>query len=518
MTVNGLQKQTLPNDAKKIGWMFLGTLAIWILLVNEPLWAAMQIWAGNEIYNHCLIVIPASIYLVYERRHDIDWSSMSFSRIAIALFVLQLVFYILSTAASIQLFRHIAIFSMLPTLVWIFVGDKIAWDIRFALFFVLFSVPVGEELIPFLQELTADLSVFLLDLSGIPLFRSGLYIEIPQGKFLVAEACSGVSFLIASIVLGNLYANMYLVTWRTRILFVFLSVIFPIAANAVRVYGIIYIGYASDMEHAVGADHLIYGWFFFAFVLICMFFIGETIRKREVKWLSAKSNQLDMQKNAPVSSEIKQVSQSNLVLNKTAVISVSVIAACIVGSILQINRMTIDQDAVLSKVNIDTHSLSLVTYEPRVKWEPRYIGNNQEELISLSDEGFVFDLYYAFFNGTKGELVSSLHRLYNQDRWTLVDRKRLNIGEHQVIYELVTTSVGIKKEIIYWYIVDGKIVDTYKEAKFIEFINKLKGKPTNAAIIAVGVNMDADIPSKVDTLMKKATLIKEDNLDLFSID
>ena len=33
------------------------------------------------------------------------------------------------------------------------------------------------------------------------------------------------------------------------------------------------------MEHAAGADHLIYGWFFFAFVIVCLLGIGELIRE-----------------------------------------------------------------------------------------------------------------------------------------------------------------------------------------------------------------------------------------------
>lgn len=518
MTSASIETFNLPKDIKKLGFIFLAVLGVWLMLVHEPLWSAITIWVGNEIYNHCLIVIPASIYLVYERRKELDWSQIKFSRLATFVFILQLVFYILSSAAGIRLFQHLAIFSMLPTLVWMFIGTKLAWQIRFPLFFVLFSVPVGEELIPFLQELTADLSVFLLDITGIPLFRSGLYIEIPQGKFLVAEACSGVSFLIASIVLGNLYANMYLVSWRTRILFVMLSVIFPIAANAVRVYGIIYIGYATDMEHAVGADHLIYGWFFFAFVLICMFFIGEAIRKREQKWLSKESVKLNREtKKANVQGYVYN-NQNTSALSKGFIVSTITVAIAILVSVVQVNRMDTNIDNIVNAITLDTSGFVASQSLPRLKWEPRYVGNNQEEMFHLDADGFKFELYFAFFNGSKGELVSSLHRLYNQDRWTLIDRKRLQLDNHQVLYELTTSSVGLKKEIIYWYWVDGKIVDTYKEAKFIEFLNRLQGEPTPAAIIAVAVNIENDTVTKVDQLSDIATQILTSNFQLLNND
>jgi len=168
---------------------------------------------------------------------------------------------------------HLALFSLLPTLIWFAIGNKAAWHIVFPLFFMMFSIPIGEELIPFLQEVTADLSVYFLGLTGVPLFRSGLYIEIPEGRFLVAEACSGISFFIASIVIGNLYAHMNLHSPVRRILFVGLAILYPILANAIRVYGIILTGHLTDMQHAVGADHLIYGWFFFAMVIIILVLI-----------------------------------------------------------------------------------------------------------------------------------------------------------------------------------------------------------------------------------------------------
>ena len=39
----------------------------------------------------------------------------------------------------------------------------------------MFAVPIGEELVPYLQEIAADLSLPILRLIGIPIFRDGLY-------------------------------------------------------------------------------------------------------------------------------------------------------------------------------------------------------------------------------------------------------------------------------------------------------------------------------------------------------
>ncbi len=64
-----------------------------------------------------------------------------------------------------------------------------------------------------------------------------------------------------------------------RIAFVALSLIVPIFANGIRAYLIVMTGHLSDMSLAVGVDHLIYGWIFFGFVMMLLFWIGSIWRE-----------------------------------------------------------------------------------------------------------------------------------------------------------------------------------------------------------------------------------------------
>lgn len=501
--------ENINNEYRKPAFAFLIALAAWLALVYASLWSAIEIWIGNEIYNHCLIVIPASIYLIYEKRLTLDWSQAKMSWLAVFIFVSQLILFVLGAAADIQLFQHIAIFSMLPTLVWIFIGNKLAWILKFPLVFVLFSVPVGEELIPFLQEITADMSVYMLEMTGIPLFRSGLFIEIPQGKFLVAEACSGVSFLIASIVLGNLYAYMNLVSWQRRLFFVCLSIVFPILANSIRVYGIIYVGYSTNMEHAVGADHLIYGWFFFAFVLVCLFLLGEMIRRNEsknLKKLVAENSISDLNTDPNLKKQEKMT-----VFKPIALV---VLLLSLVLSHVQTYRMSTGIKPAADSISIDLGDFEEVNHLHRLQWIPRYIGYSYQKLYHLQADSFNFDLYYAQFDGSDGELVSSLNRLYEQDRWTLVKRNKLKLNKISVQQEFITSSVGVEKTILYWYVVGDEIMSSYKDVKIAQLIQKLKGNEVSSAIIAVAVDIDPNEPQSIDRLEQFASQIMEANIGL----
>lgn len=93
----------------------------------------------------------------------------------------------------------------------------------------------------------------------MPVYIEGLYIFIPQGAFEVAEACSGIRFLISTIVLGLLLAHLLYRDLRLRALLVAAAVSIPIVANGLRAYGIVMIGHWFGMEQAAGTDHIVYG-------------------------------------------------------------------------------------------------------------------------------------------------------------------------------------------------------------------------------------------------------------------
>jgi EpsI family protein len=96
----------------------------------------------------------------------------------------------------------------------------------------------------------------------------GIFITTPTGLFQVAEACSGVKFLIAMAAYGALAANLCFRCSRRRALFMAGAIVVPILANGVRAWGTIYIAYrARSMAFAASFDHVFYGWIFFAIVV-----------------------------------------------------------------------------------------------------------------------------------------------------------------------------------------------------------------------------------------------------------
>jgi EpsI family protein len=124
------------------------------------------------------------------------------------------------------------------------------------------------------MEWTADFTVIALRFSGVPVYREGLQFVIPSGNWSVVEACSGIRYLIASVTVGALFAYLNYRSIYRRFIFLLISIAVPIFANWIRAYLIVILGHLSANKIATGVDHIIYGWFFFGFVIAVMFWVG----------------------------------------------------------------------------------------------------------------------------------------------------------------------------------------------------------------------------------------------------
>jgi exosortase A len=392
--------------------------------------------------------------------------------------------YVIGIAGDVQLFMHLATFSFLPFAIWAFIGHSAAYRILFPLFFIVFCIPFGEEFIPALQKITADLSVMMLNWTGIPIFRSGLYIEIPEGRFLVAEACSGISFFIASVVIGSLYSYLNIRSTKRRIVFVLLSIFVPIIANAVRVFGIIVIGHLSDMEYAVGADHLIYGWFFFAFVLILLLVIGEFIREKGEP----------LQVNQPVepltAGTLSKVTYAILGLSFLCVFSISSVWVKVINA----QRTTIEMPLQVDTSELQTLEVKISTS----KWEPKFKDafNTYSATVMLEDEPI--DVFLAWYPKGHGELISSLHRLYQEEEWTLESTKRMTLNSSiELPLSIIVNSRGYRV-LTYWYVIDGKVFTDKKWAKLYEIFRLMSGNHLGGGVAVI--SQDIELVSKTENI------------------
>lgn len=232
-------------------------------------------WARSATYAHGFVIVPLVLWLLWRRRDAARVANIRPDWRALVLLALLGFGWLLGHISAVLIVQQYAVVAMIPTLVWLLAGPDLARVWRFPLLFLLLAVPVGSHfLVPALIDFTADWTVILLRLTGIPVFRQGNHFVLPSGSWSVIAACSGLRYLIASFTLGCLYAYLsYRHLWR-RLAFVAASIVVPIVANALRAYLIVLIGHLIGMRFATGIDHIIYGWIFFGFVMLLLFWIG----------------------------------------------------------------------------------------------------------------------------------------------------------------------------------------------------------------------------------------------------
>jgi len=470
---------------KPLLWKGLLLFILWGAFCWQGLATVVNIWWGNEIFNHGFFIVPGALYLIYLQRFRLLAAPIKPSLAALIIIIPAILLYATGVAGDIRLFMHIATFALLPSFMWLLLGNQAAGVILFPLCFMLFSVPVGEQLIPYLQEIAADGSVALLKLSGVPLYRSGLYIEIPQGRFLVAEACSGVSFFIASFVIGSLYAHLNLTSTKRRIVFVLISLIFPILANIVRVYGIILIAYWTDMEYAAGADHLIYGWFFFAFVIVCLLGLGELMREKQPSLYRKPTHTINI-----------LIGQGKV----TGVALLMILATCWVvwinkntSAVAQMDRL------VFSHIPVEKQCFQ------QDDWEP--VLSNPDKLASLgvNVEDSCVTVVHAWFGGVENELVSSLNRLFSPHDWSRVNGITLPVTGMELDSlsgVKIASPIGVNRYVTSWYFINGHVFKSDIEAKLYQVYLALLGEPISGSLIMVSSHDLDALSSAVELLLK----------------
>ena len=338
--------------------------AIWaalLLLFWRDAADMVAIWWNSSTFNHCLLIVPILVWLVFQRKDLLaklkpePWTPALFYGAVGA------GGWLLGDAAGLAVARQLGLVMMLQGSVAAILGPNVTKGLLFPLFYMFFLVPIGEEAVPALQTLTAKMCMILLGWTGIPAHIDGIFITTPTGYFRVAEACSGVKFLIAMIAYGVLVANLCFSRWQRRAAFLAACVIVPIVANGLRAFGTIYIAHHSSISFASSFDHVFYGWVFFGIVIALVMGAGWPFFDKRADAPAFDPSAL----NFPV---IRTTS------NIRAAIAILLVAAIPFGWSTYIATRSSPVPAQIALPQVS--GWTIVPYTPSVHWTPRFVGGS----------------------------------------------------------------------------------------------------------------------------------------------
>lgn len=372
-----------PRHVVGLGVVVAGLLALFARDAGDM----AAIWWTSSTYEHCLVILPIVGWLVWQRAPVLAEVRPKAWALPLLWVAAGAFGWLLGEAAGVAVARHLALVMMIQGAAAVMLGRGALAALLFPLSYALFLVPAGDMLVPPLQTLTARICMVLLGVVQVPAHLDGVFITTPGGWFKVAEACSGAKFLIAMTALGVLVANLGFRSWRRRAAFMLLALVAPVLANGIRAFGTIWVAQYKGAAAAGSFDHIVYGWIFFAIVIVIVLAIGW-------RFFDKPADAPPIDRLAVLAEAEKQRSTLPLTLAGAAVLAVAAVAPLWSAAAIRAGAQPIPAAAHLPEVAGWTR----IAATDGTPWTPRFDGADRLLLGRYRDPaGAEVDLAVALY-------------------------------------------------------------------------------------------------------------------------
>lgn len=255
-------------------------LGLLVMAVPTIVSMARQTWA-LESGAHGPIVLSTGLWLLYHNGLEsktID-SASNADRVGwIAVLLVSLPIYVFGRAYDFISVEFVGLFGAFVAVFWQIHGRRAVIKNAFPLFYLALSVPPPGWL---MASVTAPLQTFVsaaseqvAALSGFPIARQGVILQVGSYQLLVEEACSGLNSLFGLVAISLLYIYLAHRASLQHALVLLIAVV-PIAilVNVVRIVALIAITYFFGDAAAQGFLHATAGLLLFAFGLLLIFLL-----------------------------------------------------------------------------------------------------------------------------------------------------------------------------------------------------------------------------------------------------
>ncbi len=465
----------------------LALVALIMLLYRDTLMAMVDVWNRSDTFAHGWVVAPISLWLIWRQRERLasltpkpaPWVLLPMAALALAWFAADLV--VVNAPAQF------AFVGLLILAVPAVLGLEVMRAILFPLLFLLFAVPFGEFTVQPMMEWTADFVVLALQWTGVPVYREGLHFKIPSGSWSVIDECSGVRYLMASFMVGSLFAYLNYRSYRKRAIFMAFSLVVPIVANWLRAYMIVMLGHLSGNKIAVGVDHILYGWVFFGVVIFIMFIVG-------MRWA-------EPDEPAPAGAAPGLAAAASQAATQRTVVALGGAALVALAPHLALWGLQASERAQTEpRVQLPSSFASWNAVDtPAVDWSPHYVNPSVAVTQSYTGPSGTVTAHVFYYRAQNAErkLVNSLNGLvsHNERQWTVrrPGTVTVDVGGEAVTLrsaEVVGPDRGSavpREHLVVWhgYWVNGRLVTGDLQAKLAGAASRLRGQGDDGAVIVL---------------------------------
>lgn len=441
-------------------------------------------WEGVWDYSHGYLVCGMIAWLLFERvrdRADVAFvpsihGLIVVAGIAVLYTGLQMIDFTFGMFLTLPL--------VLLGILWAIGGVALLRTGAAPALLLVFAIPFWDRLGPVLQDIAAVVVRDMLRAVGIPAFSEGHVIRTARAAVEVAAACSGMTFLLASITLCCFYAIAWLRSWMSGLLLLILGVAVAIVSNWLRIFIITVAGHLSDMQHfLIVEDHEFFGWALFSVFMVGLIVFARRLELRGHRVGPSSEEGDEYRRNAALAVSCgvpSDLRSTPTIWSWRAYLIVLLTLALLIAPVLVRPEAVSERIAEPLALEV-TQGAEWRLVEPADDWMPQSPNPAAVLRQTFARSGDSVDLYVAFYpvQVPGGKVTSTAHRIAPD--WAIVADRRVDHSGWQVREQELVQN-GRRRLVWTWFDIGGSRVPSLSQAKLHEILGIVKGDRSGALL------------------------------------
>lgn len=459
-------------------------------------WLVTKDWVRDD-YTHCGLIPFAVVFLIWDRRKSLENIPAGPSSWGFIPLCAGVVLFWLGELGGEFFVIYFSFWLAVVGLTWVHIGWRKLKAVGFPILLIMAMFPlpnfVSSKISLQLRLISSRMGVALLQAAGLSAYREGNVIDIGFTQLQVADACSGLRYLIPLMILSLLIAYHFKDRlWKRMVVFL-CSIPLAVAVNSLRiaVTGILYsyIG-ASAAE---GFFHGFSGWLIFVLSFLFLLFVVVILRRLPPARLRST---MELRAVPFVTSSGRAAGMDALRHRERAFFKPAFIAAVtLLGATLALSQGT----ELRQKVDLIKPFSSFPVQINEWSGHREFLDREVTDEMHLTDYILAdykdsrqrqINFYVAYYDSqVKGESIHSPDTCLPGHGWLFQEtgRKQIQLTEHPNMSILVNRAVidnaGSKQLAYYWFLVRGRVLHSLYELKLYTFWDVLTTRRTDGALV-----------------------------------
>jgi exosortase len=450
----------------------------------------------DESLSHGLMIIALFFYLLLQT-FKTNPPVVKISATNTLLLALLSFCWFLVASININLLEQLLLLPIMFSIILCIYGWRIAIKAAPAIAFLIFAIPIWDHLNPMLVELSTTTVMWAVEFVRIPALISGNMVTLASGSLVIADGCSGLRYFIVALALVSYIILSSITTFKQKLLLVLATIALSLFVNWLRIFIIILVADATDMQSSLVADHETFGWVLFGLVCIPLVYYSNRFPVLE-----------------PDSLGIDDVGQQNITPPAIALLATTAVALAIGPFFYHNSSSTLTAPAVG-----DWHALG---YQQALKNNTiaMHLPNAKLAIrkdFSIGNETVTGVLIANWQDTMQENLAPYWPRQYQHNDWNLTKASTIEINsEPTAILQLSKKRAGTKVCIAIQYSVGGISSADYTITKLLQLASKLTGNNRFSATAVILTPGAQNCTEAEGTLSKALKVMKADRQSLIT--